>query len=267
MTEFENPFAVNQVTFFRVVLGQIGFLRQGMNILRFDNETGWVEGVATFWRDRLRLNPRLRICLPSGHTPNPIFAAMVRAVQQKQVSFQQAAVFTLDEFGGLAPEDPGRCKNALLEHLMNRIDLPKAQFYALNPDAPDLEKECRAFESAIGGPLDLVLLGLGLNGHLGMNEPGSSVNSGTRRTDLHESTIQASAKYVSHQQLPRWGLTIGLKQILEAKEVWLIANGAKKAEIIRRTVTGPIDESVPGSLLRKHVNCSLFMDAAAASRL
>jgi glucosamine-6-phosphate deaminase len=236
-----------------------------MNILCFDSETAWVNGAATFWRDRLRLNPRLRVCLASGHTPNAIYAEMARAVQRKEVSFRQAVMFTLDEFGGLAPDDPGRCINMLKRYLIDHTDLPAKQFYALNPDAQDLDAECRAFDAAVGGPFDLVLLGIGLNGHLGMNEPGSAADSGTRRVDLHESTINSSARYVAHQQLPRWGLTVGMKQLLEAKEVWLLASGERKAEIIRRTITDPISETLPASLLRRHPNCSLFVDAAAAA--
>jgi glucosamine-6-phosphate deaminase len=238
-----------------------------MNLLRFDSEPAWVNGATTFWRDRLRLNPRLRMCLPTGHTPNAIYAEMAGAVQRKEVSFQQAAIFTLDEFGGLAPDDPGRCINMLKRHLLDHADLPAKQFYALNPDARDLDAECRAFEAAAGGPFDLVLLGIGLNGHLGMNEPGSGAGSETRRVDLHEITINSSARYVTHQQLPRWGLTVGMKQILEAKEVWLLANGERKAEIIRRTISDPMSEALPASLLRKHPNCSLFVDATAAAKL
>lgn len=235
-----------------------------MNLLCFDSEAAWLSGVAAFWRDRLQLNPRLRICLPAGHTPIPIFAEMARAVQQRQISFSQAEVFALDEFGGLAPDDPGRCKNMLLSCLVDHIDLPKEQFHVLDPDAKDLDLECRAFEGAIGDGFDLVLLGIGLNGHLGMNEPGSPIDSGVRRVDLHEATIRSSARYVSHSQLPRWGLTVGMKQLLGAKEVWLLATGEKKAEIVRRTIRGDIDNSVPASLLRTHPNCSFFLDSAAA---
>ena len=238
-----------------------------MNLLRFDSAAAWAGGVATFWRDRLRANPQLRICLPSGLTPNPVYAEMVRSTAAGEVSFARASVFVLDEFAGVPPGDPGRARNALLHHLIGAIDLPAGAFHALDTDAPDIDEECRRYDRAIGGGFDLVLLGIGLNGHLGMNEPGSPAASRTRRVELHETTIASSARYFSHQNVPRAGLTVGLQPILASTEVWLLASGPAKAEIARRVVTGTIDESVPASLLRRHPNCSLFVDAEAAALL
>ena len=114
---------------------------------------------------------------------------------------------------------------------------------------------------------DLTLLGLGLNGHLGMNEPGSPEDRPTGRVELHETTVEASAKYFSHRDLPRWGLTVGLRGILGSKEVWLLANGRPKAAIVERTVAGEIGPHNPASLLRRHPNCWLFVDADAAALL
>jgi glucosamine-6-phosphate deaminase len=226
-----------------------------------------VNGVATFWRDRLRTNPRLKSCLPSGLTPNPVYAEMVRSVAAGHATFARASIFALDEFGGLQPDDPGRTRNALIRHLLATVNLPAGAFHCVDTNAPDIEEECRRFDSAIGDGFDLVLLGLGLNGHLGMNEPGSSPRSRTRRVELHETTIAASARYFVHHDLPRWGVTVGLDPILASTEVWLLASGAHKAAIVRRVVTGGIDEQVPASLLQAHPNCSLFVDAEAGALL
>ena len=236
-----------------------------MNILRFDSETAWVNGVASFWRDRLRANPHLRICLPSGHTPNPIFAAMGRAVAEGQASFRDTEIFALDEFGGLSPDDSGRCANMLRRYLVDHIDLPEKKFYTIDPDAADLGKVCRDYDATIGAGFDLTLLGIGLNGHLGLNEPGSSIDATTRRVELHQSTIAASAKYLTHSNLPTWGVGVGLKHLLGSKEVWLLATGPAKAEIIQRIVKGPITADVPASLMRNHRNCSLFLDPESAA--
>jgi glucosamine-6-phosphate deaminase len=235
-----------------------------MNILKFDNEDAWVEGVASFWRDRLRNNPRLRMCLPSGHTPNKIFAAMGRAVKARQVSFREAEIFCLDEFGGLASNDPGRCANMLRHYLLQHIDLPEKNFHRIDIDAPDLDKTLREYERAIEPGFDLTLLGLGLNGHLGMNEPRSAADSGVRRVDLAATTVASSAKYLAHGNLPTWGVAVGLKQLLGSKEVWLLVNGPVKAEIVKRTVQGTITEDVPATLLRKHASSFLLADAEAA---
>ena len=240
-----------------------------MNILKFDSEAPWVVGVASLWRDRLRTNPKMRICLPSGHTPIKIFEAMAHSVAAGWVSFREAEIFALDDYGGLAPDDPGRCKNMLRRYLVDHIDLPKERFHWIDTDAPDLDKVCREYDALIehGGGFDLTLLGIGLNGHLGLNEPGSSPESTTRRVEMHESTIKASAGYLTHSNLPTWGIGVGLKHLLGSKEVWLLANGAKKAEIIQRTLKGPISNEAPASLLRKHSNASLFVDAEAAALL
>jgi glucosamine-6-phosphate isomerase len=238
-----------------------------MNVLQYDSEDSWLGALTTYWRDRLRCKPSTRHCLASGNTPIPVYREIVRAVQQGYASFQQARIFALDEFGGLASDDPGKCTNMLLRDLINSVDLPKENFYYFNADAADLEAECRAYDQAIGNGFDLVILGIGLNGHLGMNEPGSSMESPTRRVDLHKTTISSSARYLTHQQLPHWGLTVGMQQFAASKEVWLLATGKAKADIVRRTVTGPVSSDVPASLLRSHANCSLFVDAAAAALL
>jgi glucosamine-6-phosphate deaminase len=238
-----------------------------MNICRFDSEAAWTGGICALWRDRLRLQPDLRICLPTGLTPLPVYADMIRSVQAGHASFARAEVFALDEFGGLAPDDPGRTRHTLQRELIGGIDLPPASFHFFDPETADLERHCAEYDAAIGAGFDLVLLGIGTNGHLGMNEPGSPETSGTRRVDLDESTIRASARYFAHRNLPRWGLTVGLKAILASAEIWLLATGASKADIVERTLTDDIDPRNPASLLRRHSNCSLFIDAAAAARL
>lgn len=236
-----------------------------MNLLQFDSEESWGQGVASFWRDRLRTQPRLKICLASGNTPNRIYAAMARAVAEGQVSFRQAEIFALDEYGGLAQDDPGRCANMLRRFLVDSIDLPKERFHVLDTNAPNLEQVCRDYDAAIGPGFDLALLGIGLNGHLGLNEPGSPVDSPTRRVEMHPASVSGSSQYVSQSRLPTWGVTVGLKQLLASKEVWSLVNGPKKAEIVHRSLKGEIDISVPASLLRTHPRSYLMLDAQASA--
>lgn len=238
-----------------------------MHVLRFDTEAAWVSGVSVFWRDRLRANPRLKMCLPTGLTPVGIYAEMVRSAAAGHASFGDATIFALDEFGGLAADDPGRTRRTLERLLIGAAGPAAPAFHFLDPDAPDLAAHCRAYDAAIGDGFDLVLLGVGANGHLGMNEPGSDEDSPTRRVDLHPQTIHASSRYFAHQNLPTWGLTVGLRAILASREVWLLANGRGKAEIVRRTLDGDISPDNPASLLRRHPNCSLFVDAEAGGLL
>lgn len=246
-----------------------GALTRTMHLLQFDSEAAWVETAAALWCDRLRTNPRLRLCLPSGHTPNPIYAAMARAVAAGRASFREAEIFALDDYGDLAAEDPGRCRNMLQRHLLNHIDLPAGRFHFIDTEAEDLDRVCRDYTTRIeaAGGFDLTLLGIGLNGHLGLNEPGSAPDSTTRRVEMHESTVRASAGYLNHSRLPTWGVGVGLKHLLASREVWLLANGARKAEIIRDTVHGPISPALPASLLREHPHSFLLVDDAAGRLL
>ena len=236
-----------------------------MHLLQFDTEQAWIEAVVSLWRDRLRLNPRLRMCLPSGHTPLKIFTAVARSVASGDVSFRHAEIFSLDEYGELAADDPGRCANMLAHYLLDHIDLPRNHFHPIDTNASDLDAICDAYNTAIGPGFDLTFLGLGLNGHLGLNEPGSLPDSTTRRVSLHESTIQGTAKYLTHSNLPTWGIGVGMKQLLASREIWLLVNGRAKAEIVLRTLRGPVDVAVPASLLRNHANTWLILDREAAA--
>ena len=235
-----------------------------MKLQQFDSEIAWADQIARRWCERLQTNPRLRLCLPAGHTPVRVFAAMAKLVAQGQVSFREAEVFTLDEYGGLPAGDPGRCAQQLRRSLIDQVDLPPERFYFFDPGAENLEAECRRYDRAIGRGFDLTLLGVGLNGHLGMNEPGTPTDATTHQVALHATTVAAARRYLTHEQVPTWGVTVGLKHLLAAKEVWLLACGAGKAEIIQRTLKGEITPDVPASLLRMHPNSFLFLDAAAA---
>jgi glucosamine-6-phosphate deaminase len=238
-----------------------------MNVLRFDSENAWAHAISSLWRDRVRVKPDLRMCLPSGTTPVDIYLEISRSAREGLVSFRRASIFALDEFGGLGSDDPGRTSHMLRRQLIDAIDLPPAAFHVLDPDGPDLLTHCREYDAAIGRGFDLVLLGIGPNGHIGMNEPGSPPDSPTRRVDLHDSTIRSAARYFAHQNVPRWGVTVGLEHLLGAKEVWLLAKGSAKAEIVRHTLQGDIGPSNPAALLREHPNSWLFLDRAAGAAL
>ena len=238
-----------------------------MNVLRFDTESAWTHAICSLWRDRLRAKPDLRMCLPSGTTPVDVYEEMSRSAREGLVSFRRSTIFALDEFGGLATDDPGRTSHTLRRQLIDAVDLPSGAFHTLDPESGDIVGHCREYDAIIGRGFDLVLLGIGANGHLGMNEPGSSPDSETRRVGLHESTIQSSARYFAHTKLPTWGLTVGLRALLAAKEAWVLAKGTSKARIVRDTLSGDVGRSNPASLLRHHSNAWLFLDDAAAGLL
>jgi len=240
-----------------------------VHILHFDSAEAWVAATAARFCWRLQKDPALRLCLPSGNTPLPLYAALVAAVQQKEVSFHKSTVFTLDEYGGLPKDDPGRCVNMLRHALIDQIDLPAAQFHFLDTQKPDLERICAEYDARIGRGFDLTLLGIGLNGHVGLNEPGSAADSPTRRTELHPQSTKAAASYVRASELPTWGATIGMQQLQKSAEIWLLARGPSKAAIVERLVRGSATDrdQVPVALLRGHPNCWLWVDAEAGAKL
>jgi glucosamine-6-phosphate deaminase len=217
--------------------------------------------------DTLRQKPGTRFCLPSGMTPVPAFSRIAAAVRGARASFSRAEVFLLDEFGGVAPDAKGRCDVMLRRTLIDAIDLPADRYHRPEPEAVDVDEMCRCYEAAVYGRLDLTLLGLGTNGHIGMNEPGSARDSPTRRVDLAPETIGASARYFDEGPLPTWGVTIGLRSLLASRTVYLVATGASKAAIVRAVMQEPVSTKRPASLLRDHPDAWLFVDAAAASSL
>ncbi len=246
---------------------------QGRNILptmlveKFDSQEAWAEGVSKLWISRLQEKPDIRICLAAGNTPVPVCEAMARACQVGEVSFSETTIFALDEYGELAPDDAGRCANMIRRCLLDHVDLPADNFHELATEAANLDQVWADYDGAIGEGFDLAILGIGLNGHLGMNEPGTTAESTTHRVELHPASIQSAAGYMDGREPPRWGITVGMKHLLEAKEVWLLATGEAKAEIVAQVVQGQPTTDIPTSLLNDHSECTLFMDEEASAML
>lgn len=233
-----------------------------------DEEGRWAEAVAERFCARLRQRPRLRVCLPTGSTPRGLYAAIAERVAGGQASLAEAEVLLLDEFGGLAPGDPARCATMLARDLLDRLDTPPAAVHRLDPDADDLDAECARYHRVVAdGGLDLCLLGIGANGHVGLNEPGSPANAPTRQVALAAATIGAASRYGDGHAAPTWGLTLGMAEILEAREVWLLVSGAHKAAVLAEALEGPVTAALPASLLRSHGRLRVLADEPAAEGL
>jgi glucosamine-6-phosphate deaminase len=235
-----------------------------VKLLRGGSTGAWAALVADLFIQRLKARPALRVCLPTGLTPVPIYDRIAAAVADGEVSFARAEVFLLDEFGGVDAGDPGRCDQMLERFLLSRIDLPPARFHRLDL-TQDIDTVCSAYERAVGDGCDLTLLGIGTNGHVGMNEPGAPADSLTRRVSLAPETIAASARYFGHDRLPTWGVTMGLGTLRRSQEIWVLASGAGKAPIVRQTLHGPITTAVPATLLREHPSVLLIADDEAGA--
>ena len=221
----------------------------------------WAEGVTERWAAYMEERPAARLCLPTGETPRPLYARSAPSID-----FAQATVFLLDEFG-LPPGDPARCDAMLQRDFLAGLTQPPARLYTLDVQAADLEGDCRRFEDLIDhGGLDLTLLGLGGNGHVGLNEPGTTADAPTRVVHLTSATKAAAARYGSDLQ-PEWGMTLGLRPILDSREIWLLVTGSNKAAILERMLNGPIGPDLPASYLRNHPNVVVLADRSAAGAL
>jgi glucosamine-6-phosphate deaminase len=239
-----------------------------IHVVRYDSHQAWADHVAARFAALLADAPTARMALPTGATPDPVYAGIVESVKAGIASFRRSHVFLLDEFGGVPADAKGTCNNMLRRALVDHVDLPPAHYHRFDPEADDIPAMCAAYDASMGGPLDLMMLGIGRNGHVGMNEPGTSPDSPTRRVELAPSTTQASVRYFGEgAQLPTWGVTIGLAGILASRTIWMIASGESKADIVRDVLLEPVSAQRPASVLRGHANCWFFLDAAAASKL
>ena len=220
----------------------------------------WADSIADLWAERLSDSPELTMCLATGSTPKPVYRAIAG-----HADLSQAKIFLLDEFG-LESGDPARCDVMLDDMLLSRLEVPPS-VERLDPQAADLDAECDRYSQAIAKDgLDLVVLGLGTNGHLGLNEPGSDYDSTTRVVALADETIAGLSSYGT-TSTTSWGMTIGLAEILASDEAWLLVSGEHKAQILRQTLIGPVDPSVPASFLRMHSNVIVWVDEAASTQL
>jgi glucosamine-6-phosphate deaminase len=234
-----------------------------MMIARFPTIDEWADHVADQFVTLLKAKPNARLCLPTGNTPGPVYDRVAAAVRDGRVSFREAEVFLLDEFGGVPVDAAGRCDVMLRRGLLDRVDLPDERYHRIDTEGPDADASARAYEATLRPAFDLTLLGIGANGHIGMNEPGAPVDCPTRRVDLAPETMDGAERYFGGTHRPTWGITVGVKPLLASREVWLLATGESKAPILRRLATEPVAPALPASYLHVHPNCTLFADAAA----
>lgn len=205
------------------------------------------------------------ICIAGGDTPKGLYKAMVNS----NTSFQNASFISLDEWIGLGIETKGSCIEILETNLYKPLSLPPKNIHFFDGKSNDIEQECIEMDEFIStrNGIDLIVLGIGMNGHIGFNEPSVDINNYSFIISLDEVTKNVSAKYFETQITVEYGITLGMKHIMEAKKVILLVNGVKKSDIVKSVVQGEISNKVPASLLRDHPNCILIVDEGAASKI
>jgi glucosamine-6-phosphate deaminase len=206
--------------------------------------------------------------LASGRSPIDGYAELRRLRGEGAADFSQASTFNLDEFAGISGDDPGSFQRFMRRHLFDGINLQPSRIHFLNGAAPDLDTECERYEQAIraAGGIDLQILGIGSNGHIGFNEPGDDLSVRTHRVTLAESSRRDNAALFGGDasRVPKEALSMGIGTILLARRIVLVATGEKKAECIRAALDGRISTRVPASLLQIHGDVEFLLDTAAA---
>ena len=220
---------------------------------------------------RLAEKPGLTLGLPTGRTPIPLYREIVRLHQAGRADFSRARTFNLDEFLGIAPNDSRSYRAFMQRHLFDHVNLPSRRIQFLNGATRNVEAECRRYEKAIerSGGIDLQILGLGMNGHIGFNEPARALVAGTHCTKLKPATRRANAAQFDNRvgDVPREALSMGMATILQARRIVLLATGATKARCVQRMIEGPVTPRLPGSFLQLHRCAEIWLDRAAAARL
>jgi glucosamine-6-phosphate deaminase len=219
----------------------------------------------------LQEQPKLVLGLPTGRTPLPLYRALVAHHAKGESNYSKVTTFNLDEFVGIDPSHPGSYRSYMREHLFRHVNLPLRQTHFLDGQTKDLEAECGRFEDRIlrSGGIDLQILGIGENGHIGFNEPAAKLCPWSHRVKLTLASRRANAGFFGGKlkDVPREALSMGMSTIMHTRSIVLMATGKRKAEIIAKTVTGPITTLIPASLLQLHSKVEILLDEAAASTL
>ncbi|WP_128255686.1 glucosamine-6-phosphate deaminase [Falsirhodobacter deserti] len=241
-----------------------------MKILIHPDAGAATECAAGLIAARLARDRRTVLGLATGGTMEDLYRRLIRRHHAGECSFAEATSFNLDEYVGLSPTHPCSYWHYMRHHLFDHVDLPAGQAHLPRGNGPDPQAEADRYENAIAaaGDIGLQLLGLGPNGHIGFNEPGSSLSSLTRVKTLARATIEANSRYFDRpEDVPRRAITMGIGTILRAQEVVLLAVGPRKAEVAARMIEGPVTAFCPASVLQFHRNCTVVLDAEAASEL
>lgn len=218
----------------------------------------------------IKRNPEIVLGLATGGTPVGMYKELIRMYNEGELDFSKVTSINLDEYVGLSGDHDQSYRYFMNTNLFNHINIDKNNTFVPNGLAENVEEECMAYDDRIQdmGGIDLQLLGLGANGHIGFNEPGEALSVGTHLTDLKESTIEANARFFdSIYDVPRKAITMGLGGIMKAKKIMVIASGEGKAEVVKAMMSGKITTEIPATMLQMHRDVILIVDEDAAKLL
>jgi glucosamine-6-phosphate deaminase len=237
----------------------------------FPTEAALAEALARVISDAVRALPSIVLGLPTGRTPLPTYRELVRTSAEEALDWSAVRTFNLDEFVGLGTGDPGSYRSFMHERLFRHINMAPANIGFLDGKAADLQSECDRYETAIAGVggIDVMVLGIGNNGHIGFNEPADNLVARTHRVLLDGPTRAANALWFAGdlRRVPREALTMGMGTILAARSIVLIATGETKADAIRAMIYEGVTTRVPASFLQLHPQVTVMLDQLLADQL
>ena len=216
------------------------------------------------------LNPSSVLGLATGSTPVGMYKQLIAWYKKDDLDFSQVRTVNLDEYVGLAPSHDQSYRYFMQTNFFDHINISPDNTNLPNGQAPDLAAECQRYNQVIRslGGIDVQLLGMGHNGHIGFNEPGDAFELETHVVDLTQRTIEANARFfASPDEVPRQALTMGIKTIMQARQILVVVSGEDKADAVKAALTGPVTPKVPASILQMHPNVVLVADKAAMSKV
>jgi glucosamine-6-phosphate deaminase len=219
---------------------------------------------------KIKSAPSLTLGLATGSTPKGLYDCLAEDYKGNRTSYKNIHTANLDEYIGLPKEDKNSYHTFMNENLFKHIDIPVSQTYIPNGLAADLAEECRRYDRQIKmlGGIDLQVLGIGQNGHIGFNEPGTPFSSRTHVVDLDESTIEANSRFFSSiEEVPNQAITMGIASILDSREILLLASGKSKADAVYHLLNEKPDEKFPASALQLHPHVTIVADAEALQKV
>lgn len=241
-----------------------------MDIKIFENPAQIGEAAASIIINKIKENDYAILGLATGSSPIPTYKCLIEAYKSGEISFKNVKSFNLDEYCGIPVSDPNSYYTFMHENLFDNIDIKEENVRVPEGNPTNVEDFCTSYDADIkaAGGIDIQVLGIGRNGHIGFNEPADEFTKGTYKVQLTQSTIDANKRFFEKiEDVPTEAITMGVESILDAKEIILIATGSDKAQAIHDMIKGEVSPACPASILQNHSNIHVFIDKDAASLL
>lgn len=239
-----------------------------MQLVIMENAAAIGEAAGKLFVDAIRQKPDIVLGLATGASPIPTYQYIYKAYERGEVSLKHVTTYNLDEYVGLPRDDKNSYYTFMHRELFDHTDIQEENVHFLDGNAADVEAECARYDEQLTkAGVDIQLLGVGRNGHIGFNEPSICFTRGAFKVKLTESTIEANSQYFDENPMPHYALTMGVGSIMKAKKIVMIATGAAKADAMAAMVKGEVTPVCPASILQFHQDVIVYMDKEAARLL